>query len=225
MGSKSFFESKNKLLNSYDRISKRIEGKLCEIYSREFVNNLLSETRKEFEMIIPTMPYVGENDVIKNNLIISAIYISAYRTLKKQGYRVEEASRIMFEATKIYIESYPKIIKKVAGKLVLSKLQMSDLKRNLKKTAAKKISRLWSSEFDIKSEKNHNYVKDIKECVILKFCTEECADELIPYVCKLNKLLLEELEMDNFHKKSYLSRDMICNCQVNKQHTNGIGID
>ncbi|EYE87401.1 hypothetical protein Q428_13505 [Fervidicella metallireducens AeB] len=221
MGSKSFFESKSKLLNIYDRISKRIEGKLCERYSREFIKDLLSETRKEFEMVIPTMPYIGDDDVIKNNLIISAIYISAYRTLKKQGYRVEEASRIMFEATKIYIESYPKIIKRVAGKLVLSQLQMADMKRSFKKTAAKKISRLWSGEFDVKSESNHDFVKDTKECVILKFCTEECADELKPYICKLNKLLLEELEMDNFHKRSYLSRNMLCSCQINKQHISG----
>ncbi|NOQ52250.1 MAG: hypothetical protein GQ578_08570, partial [Desulfuromonadaceae bacterium] len=78
---------KAKLLKDFNRTSVLIEASLIARYGKEFTSTLQRDVRKEYEKLIPEIPYIkGSRARLLNSfLLITAQELAAYKAMKKHG--------------------------------------------------------------------------------------------------------------------------------------------
>ena len=83
----SFTDRKPMLRKFYKRFMKSGKNVIIEKYGKQKGESLLREFWETFESLIPEMPLIRKDDnLLERQVLLQTIYLSIYKTLKKQGY-------------------------------------------------------------------------------------------------------------------------------------------
>ena len=91
MAHEYYISRKAKLLKGFDKAAKHMRPALASSYGDNFANAVISEARREFEGLIPKLPYIGgKANILTRNLVATGWCLALYRVLQKRGKTVEE---------------------------------------------------------------------------------------------------------------------------------------
>jgi hypothetical protein len=106
-----YVSRKSKLLNDFDRTAALLRDRLIQRYGEEFTDTLHRESRREYENLIPEVPFIRDARAraLNSFLLITAQEVAVYQAMKRHGRGPSEAWEICHEATKRRMETFSNV--------------------------------------------------------------------------------------------------------------------
>lgn len=182
-GHNYYLSKRSELLKGHDKGTKSLIKILASHFDDDHTNTILMEAHREFESIIPEIPYIGGDENLNTkNLIMASSCLATYRVLKAHGKSVEEIGRIFYEMCEDLVD-YPTVILRLIGRLKYGKGYEKKIKQWAAESQKRQYPGDWVSEFVEGDGREFDYGFDMTECGIVKFFHAQGADEIIPYIC------------------------------------------
>jgi hypothetical protein len=180
-----------RLLREFDKAVERVKGVLVSRYGVEATDNLIKGARREYEALIPQLPYIGGKQPFTQFIIFTAWFLAMYRVLQRRGETVEQVGVLIYELGGAFMSASPKFLQRLFGHMTFSRRYL----RNLRKRAAELQRRQYPGdyvyEFVEGDGETYDYGVDYIECGTCKFLNEQGAPELAPYLCTADRLYSE----------------------------------
>lgn len=193
MESNYYIARKRKLLREFDKTLERIRGLFVARYGEEATTPMLREAQEEYEALITQLPYIGGKQPFTQFLISTAWFLAMYRVLTRRRETVEDIGLLAYQASELYLKTYPAFLRRVLGQMTFSRRYL----RRLQKRAAESWERCYPGDYVynyIRGDgKTFDYGVDYVECAGLKFLRAQGASELAPYICPADILYSDAL--------------------------------
>jgi hypothetical protein len=183
------------LLREYDGAVQRIRPMLVQRYGEPFVRIVAADARAEFQRLIPQLPFIGgrRNPLLTFFLVSTGWYLAFYRAMQKQGKDINELGPLILDIYQSWMDSYPAWVLHLAGWLAFTPITRRRLERNSKISQLRRYPGDWLFSFVPKN--GHDFGVDYTECGIYKFCQEQNATELMPYLCSVDFIMSERMNL------------------------------
>ena len=193
LGSSYDVARERSMLREFDNAMHRIRPPLVRRYGEAFVSKIAPKIRSEFKRLIPQLPYIGGsgNPLLTFFLVSTAWYLAFYRAIQKQGKDVNELDPLIPDVYQSWMDSYPAWVLRLGGWLAFTKIARRGLERNSKISQKQRYPGDWLFSFVPKN--GHDFGVDYTECGIYKFCQEQNAAELMPYLCSVDFIMSERM--------------------------------
>jgi len=187
----SYIPEKKRLLKDLDKTIKYVKGVLESRHGEDFTSAVMPEMRREYETLIPQIPYIGDKKPFTQWLLATAQLLAMYRVLKRHGKSVEEAGRIGYEISDQMLKAYPKFVLRFFGKAGFSKKRLDIARVYAEDSQKRRYSGDYVFKFVEGDNKNFDFGIDYTECASQKFLAAQDALELAPYICATDILQSE----------------------------------
>lgn len=189
-----YVDQKSKLLRDFDKNAKYARRILASHYG-DLADTISKEARREYEALIPKIPYIGgSKNPTQTSLIRSTWALALFRALKNCGKTAEEAGNICYEMTEAPLYAYPRLLRNLVGRWYFRRFRS-----RMEKGAAERQKRLYPedsfSTFIQGDGEEFDFGMDTTECAICKFFHAQGADELTPYMCLTEFAVSKALSM------------------------------
>ena len=189
----NYAPQKSRFLKDFDRMAARVRRVLISRYGEEQAKALVSESRREYEALIPQIPYIGEKSPMLIFLLPTSRWLAVYRALQKRGATVEDAGRLIYEMCEAEAKAIPG-----PGRLLMGWLWFSPLfLRRVRKRAAESQRRQYPGGYVFTyvegNGRDFDWGIDYAECSSCKLLKAQNATELAPYICAVDKVSSELL--------------------------------
>ena len=193
MTCENYVSSKLQLLKGFDKSIARVKQVIISRYGEEQANILIRESRREYEALIPQIPYIGDKSPLLIFLIPTSRYLAVYRTLQGLGRTVEDAGPVIYEMGEAAFDAIPRVIRRVIRYLWFSPWFMRRLRTRATESQERKYPGGYVFEYVEGSGQDFDYGVDYTECASCKFLAAQNAFELAQYVCAVDKVASEIL--------------------------------
>jgi hypothetical protein len=184
----SYASQKSRLLKDFDRMVVRVKRVVISRYGEEQAKALIGESRREYEALIPQIPFIGEKNPMLIFLLPTSRYLAVYRALQKRGATVEDAGRLIYEMCEAEAKAIPGPVRRLMGWLWFSPLFL----RRVRKRAAESQQRQYPGGYVFTyvagNGRDFDWGIDYAECSSCKLLKVQDAMELAPYVCAVDKI-------------------------------------
>jgi len=189
----SYVPQKSRFLKDFDRMAARVRRVLVSRYGEEQAKALLTESRREYEALIPQIPFIGERSHMLIFLLPTSRWLAVYRALHKRGTTVEDAGRLIYEMMEAEAKAIPGPVRRLMGWLWFSPLFL----RRVRKRAAESQKRQYPGGYVFTyiegNGRDFDWGIDYAECSSCKLLKAQNAMELAPHVCAVDKVSSELL--------------------------------
>ena len=171
----------------FDWVARRIRPVTVRHYGSQLADAVAVDARREYEELIPQLPYLGGARNLDTWLIIAAaMFLSFYKPLKARGRPVEEIGDEVYEGVEAFFASLPRFLTRLYGRLHFTRRAV----RQAKKTALESQQRRYAGDWVfavVEGDGNpFDWGQDFVECGVCKFFHAQDADEFVPYMCRLD---------------------------------------
>ncbi|MFX0139542.1 MAG: L-2-amino-thiazoline-4-carboxylic acid hydrolase, partial [Candidatus Hodarchaeota archaeon] len=137
------------------------------------------EMRKEYETLIPQLPYVGgSKNIMSMYLIDSVSMLAVFRVLEKEGLKLHEIGKLCYEFYETMNERRPR-----PRAQIFNKDYINVIKVVAKESQLKRYPEDWVMEFVESDGKTFDYGFNFTECGVCKFFKQQRAEHYIPFIC------------------------------------------
>jgi len=172
-----YLAQSKKLEKSLDAYLQKMKKPLRQRYGEKKANSIMEKSRKYYPDIMQQMPYF-ETPMYDSLIVLGSRMMALKKGMKDEGIGVEEYVAFNITTTRNQTEKIPSFIRKIAGKLYLSRLVRLYLKRVGKSATANG----WLTEVvDGKKEDNYEMKVCTKDCGMLNFISSVGEEDLKPY--------------------------------------------
>jgi len=189
----SYAPQKSRFLKDFDRMASRVRQVLVSRYGEEQAKSLIVESRREYEALIPQIPFIGEKSPMLIFLLPTSRYLAVCRALQKRGATVEDGGRLVHEMCQAEAKAIPGFVRRLMGYLWFSPLFL----RRVRKRAAESQQRQYPGGYVFTyvagDGRDFDWGIDYLECSSCKLLKSQNAMELAPYVCAVDKISSELL--------------------------------
>ena len=176
-----------RLLKRYDRLVPRMRSLLVSRFGAEEAGKFVVETRREYEALIPRIPYIGG---VKNplswNLNGSALFLAMWRVLKCRGVSPQESVDLFCEMSDLWLRSYPKRLVRLLGRLRFTRPYRGLLKKKAEASRKRRYPADFVYDYVEGDGGDFEFGVDYTECAILKFLRERGSEQIAPHVCRID---------------------------------------
>jgi hypothetical protein len=143
-----YISKKDDLIKSLEKNQKYFKKVLISYYREPEIVNITKETRREFEKIIPEIPYIGgDRNLRTEDLEQSAMALAFYKVQKKHSRTTDEIGNIIYKATEAGLKSYPKWLLRLSGGKYFSKKFLALERNNAKESQKRQYEGDWVTIF------------------------------------------------------------------------------
>jgi hypothetical protein len=193
MAEASYVPQKSRLLKDFDRMAARVKRVLISRYGEEQAKALMRESRREYEALIPQIPYIGEKSPMLIFLLPTSRYLAVYRALHKRGATVEDGGRLIYEMCKAEAKAIPGPVRRLMGWLWFSPLFLRRVRKRADESQQRQYPGGYVFTFVAGDGRDFDWGIDYMECPSCKLLTAQDAMELAPFVCAIDKVSSELL--------------------------------
>ena len=186
MNKDNYISRKQQLLKDFDRSIARIKSMLTSRYGNEQANSLISESRSEYETIIPQIPFIGHRSHFLAFLIPETRALAIYKVLQRKGLTFEEAGHFSYQMCKAEIESRPTFLRHIIHYLWFSPLFKWQSRKLAKESQKRTYPGSYVFAFIEGDKRTFDYGFDYLECGACKFLSQQGAPELAPLLCAVD---------------------------------------
>jgi hypothetical protein len=150
--------------------------------------DVVKETIQRFEALLPDIPYIGgDENILTENLYLSAAMLAMYQSLKAQGKSVEETARLIYLGTSKLYNSFPfRLLLRRQGSGLFSQKRIDQRKKDAAVSRQRRFPGDWVFEIIEGDGVSFQFGVDYAECGIIKYLNQQGAPELAPYLCWLD---------------------------------------
>ena len=182
-----YTSQKERLLQDFDGKAKRFSNVLALHVDDQPTSAIIQESRQEFERLIREIPYIGgKANNLTQDLIDCTMLLALYQVLKRVGFRIEEIGKIVIEIEQRRVQSYPRFVLRLLGKVIHSPLGKNRLKKVSDKSQEHRYPGGWVSVYIDGDGEEFDFGIDYLECGLCKFFHQQGADEFTPYLCQFD---------------------------------------
>jgi len=191
MSEGNYISRKQQLLKDFDKSMARIKSVLTSRYGNEQANSLISESRFEYETIIPQIPFLGYRSLFLAFLLPETRALAIYKVLRRKGLTFEEAGHISYQMCKAQLESRPTFLRHIVGYVWFSPWFKWRSRKLAKKSQERNYPGNYVFAFVEGDKRTFDYGFDYLECGGCKFLNQQGAPELAPLLCALDIVVSE----------------------------------
>lgn len=185
-----YLKRRRRLLLEFDLMA-RSARPVLKTYFDEELNSLIVETRREFESLIPQLPYIGGKQPFTEFIIFTGMLLAVYRVGKAHGKSVEQIGAMIYEIGYSFLCSYPVVLMYMFGRMNFSRRYLNQLQKWARESQERKYSDDYVYNFVKGDGKTFDYGVDYIECASCKFLAKQGASELAPYLCPIDIIYSE----------------------------------
>jgi hypothetical protein len=184
---------KNQLMRNFDKSLGYVKAWVVSWLGEEQANRFRQEARREYETMLPRIPFIGTNPMSLSFFIPTTRYLAMYRALQKQGRTVADAGLLAYMIGTEEAKAIPYFIRRFLEWLWFSPLVEWGIKKGNIRTQQVKYPGESVLHYVNGDGQEFDYGVDYTECAVCKFLRAENAFELTPFVCALDKPVSELL--------------------------------
>jgi hypothetical protein len=172
-----YLDKSKKLEKSLDAYLQKMRKPLLQRYGEKKADSIIEKSRKYYPDIIQKMPYF-ETPMYDSLIVVGSRMMTLKKGMKDEGIGVEEYVAFDMAMTQKQAEKIPSFIRKIAGKIYLSRL----LRLYLKRVGKSATANGWPTEvIDGKEEDDYEMKVCTKDCGMLNFISSVGEEDLKPY--------------------------------------------
>jgi hypothetical protein len=173
------------LLKRFEKESQHWRPVIISRFGQEFAGSVLREAHREFETLIPQIPYIGgDENHLTGELIGSVRYLAFYEAMKKHGKTAEETGKILYDAILARVGE-PQAPIPPSERLTTEQL-MERRRKRAERSQERRYPQDYVYEFVIGDGLEFVYGYDFSECAAQKFYQAQGADEFMPFYCYID---------------------------------------
>lgn len=176
-----------KLLKSFDRTATRVRKVLVSSYDKAKANEMIRESRREYEAIIPQIPYIGDRNPFVIFLHTANRYLAFYRILRKMGLSIEEAGQMLCQMNEAEFKAIPLPVRRIIGWLWFSPWLIGRIRKRAQESQERRYPDNYVLTFIEGDGRTFDYGIDYTECAACKFLKRQNAVELTPIMCRFDR--------------------------------------
>jgi hypothetical protein len=189
----SYISRKPQFMKSFDKSIARSKRLLVSKYDDEQANSLIRDCRREYEALIPQIPFIGNKSPFLIFLIPTSRYLAVYRVLRRKGLTIEEAGQLIYLMNEAEWEAIPIIYRRIISYLWFSPLFIWRIRKRAKESQAREYTGGYVLTFIEGDGRTFDYGFDYTECAGCKFLNQQGSPELAPLMCSFDKMASETL--------------------------------
>lgn len=171
---------RKRLLKSFERTARRFGRKLDQQYPDKSRDEILEQSRVEFDEIIPHIPSFPKGCALfEQIIIINAQVVALYKPMKRTGISPDQAFQIFYEIVDELHEKIPKLFRFIVRKIFFSSLYLKLMQATSRKVADHPEG--WKIEYREGDGENCDWFFEASECGVIKFYRRQSVPELARY--------------------------------------------
>jgi hypothetical protein len=183
-----YLARKTRLLRDFDRFSTAARDVLASRYGEDDAREMTQEIRRQYETLIPQIPYIGgKKNRLTENLIGTTSSLAVFKVLRARGETTEQIATLHQQMAETYLYSLPGWRFRLMRGVLSTRLGQVVMKTMLKRAAAASQRREYPAGFVFHfvegNGEEYDFGIDYTECAIVKFFRAQGADEFTRYVC------------------------------------------
>lgn len=190
MNTRYYLDQQASLLKGHDRLMGYGLKLMQSRYGDALAQTFMTESRTEFENLIPHIPYIGGRDnPLTDTLVQMTSLLALYRVMKRHNYPVAEIGDLAQAMARNQIEQFPRAIRHLIGRIYMTRLWR---RRTLKKAETSQTAPFPGNfVYEVVEGDGQNFEWGINylECGVVKFFQAQDADEFTPYMCLIDYLI------------------------------------
>ncbi len=211
-GKHYYLARKPEILLQFDTHAEAWRPFLAKRYGDEFTDAVLKETRQQYEVLIPAIPYIGgDENPMTRHLIRSTTSLVLYKVMKSYGKTAEEAGKIIYDAVVVSVSQMPPL----PGPELCSAF-IAEEKEQARKSQERCYSGDWVWEFVEGDGVEFDYGRDFLECGTQKLYHAHGADEFLPFYCYLDFVTYRTIGWSFTRTKTLAEGDERCDFRWKK---------
>lgn len=184
------------LMAGFDLGARLISGVAISRYGERFAETVLVGARREYELLIPQLPYIGGRRNPLTQIMVSAgMFLALYRMMKAQGKEVEEIGAFVYEGVERAYGLLPRFVLYMYGGLSFTERRRRKEHRLALESQKRRYAGDWVYSIIEGDGESFDYGLDFVECGICKFFHVQGADEFVRYMCRLDFIMSERMGM------------------------------
>jgi len=217
-----YLDNKDKMLRDFDHnsvvVRHVLEQQQC--YPKEVINAIIHEGHREYEELIPHIPYIGgAQNPLTWNLVMAAQYLALYKVLKARGENVETIGALIQDTFEYWLNRFPRWLMRLRGWWQSSPIYF---RYNLQKRAQRSQERRYPGDWVFSAVKGDGkgfaFGVDYTQCGICKFYAQHDAAELLPYMCKLDYPMTRAMGLELQRTQTLGAGGTECDFRLRKAH-------
>ena len=175
---------KEKLLKDFDRTAALAQGWLVARYTGEFATTLQREARREYEKLIPEIPYIQgpRAGMLNSFLLITAQELAAYKAMKKHGRQPGEAWELCHQALRLRLAGYPQWKMRLMKRFMFSRLVRKIVAKRARLGQKQRFGD-FEIEYLIGAGDDFDFGVNYLQCGNYNFVKRHGGEEFAPYIC------------------------------------------
>jgi hypothetical protein len=215
-----YTSQKGRLMKAFVKSTNYVKPVLDKYYGQEFSDNVLRQARKEYETLIPQIPYIGgSQNHMTSDLLESVQSLAVLLVLKAQDKTAVESCEIIYRAIENRLSRYPRFLLRIIGRLQFTRVFIKRLQRQSNESQKRKYPGNFVFDIVTGDGKEFDWGIDFSECGICKFYKAQNASEFMPYICLIDYALSDSFGYGLVRNKTLAEGADRCNPRMKK---NGI---
>lgn len=187
-----YVKHKRRILWELSLVSKSARPVIGE-YFDERADILLAEARREFEDLIPQLPYVGGIQPFTEFVVFTGMFLALYRVSKGRGKTIEQTGEMIFKSGEAFLKFFPSFLLRQLIPVNFSRRYIDRIRKGAVESQERRYPDGNVLSFVEGDGRNFDYGVDYLECASCKFFAKQGASEIAPYLCPVDILYSEAL--------------------------------
>ena len=188
-----YIARKKRFLLEFDLVAKSARS-VIDGYFGENASTSTAEARREFENLIPQLPYIGGKQPFTEFIVFTGMLLAVYRVSKANGKTVEQTGELVYEIGRAFLKSFPTFLLRIFTPLNFSRRSQNRTRKQAIESHAREYPADYVYNFIEGDGVTFDYGVDYLECASCKFLTKQGAPEIAPYICPVDILFSEALD-------------------------------
>lgn len=173
-----YIKKKRTLMRTFDAVLKLSSQILIGKFGEEKFKEISIRTHKQFETLLPKIPYIGGNDNrLTNELINATFLLPLLQIFEKEGLDLNEIGKLTYELFETFYKMMPQVDD------IFSEEYFKREKEHAKTSKLRKYPGDWVFDFVEGDAKTFTFGVDYTECGVHKLYKSQEAEHFMPIVC------------------------------------------
>lgn len=178
-GKNYYIKKMPRMMKQFDKFLNMGKKVIMEYFDESKIEEITEKIRKEYEAIIPQLPYIGgTKNIMSMYLLNGASMLAVSRVLEKEGLKLREIGKLCYEFYETMNERRP-----TSSDQIFKEDYINIIRTVAKDSQLRRYPEDWVMKFVEGDGKTFDYGYDISECGICKFFKQMGAEHLVHFVC------------------------------------------
>ena len=158
------------------------------LYGRNEGRDIMKKVRKEYENLLPDVPYVGTLDIMQKQMLLTVIFVLFYRVLKDR-MALNDIWTLCNNFNREFIMSLPPLVRWLIKQSTFSRKFKDSFRENAQNQKLENLADQW--DYVEGNGADFDYGINITKCAKAHFLRMLGYEEFLPYICLVDKNFAE----------------------------------